>query len=139
MVRPDVARQKIAAATARLEQAEALVSRPREQFLADSKGRDLASFYLLLAIQDVIDLAAHWVADAGWPPPADASSTFDLLARHGAIDRGLADGLRAAAGLRNRIAHGYTGVDHARLHDEFTQGVAILRRFLTAAAQAARV
>ncbi len=60
-------------------------------------------------------------------------------ARHGAIDRGLADGLRAAAGLRNRIAHGYTGVDHARLHDEFTQGVAILRRFLAAAAQAAQL
>jgi uncharacterized protein YutE (UPF0331/DUF86 family) len=128
MVRPDVARQKIAAATARLE-----------HFLADSQSRDLASFYLLLAIQDVIDLAAHWVADAGWPPPPDASSTFDLLARQGAIEPGLADGLRAAAGLRNRIAHGYSGIDHARLHDEFTQGVAILRRFLAAAADAAHL
>jgi uncharacterized protein YutE (UPF0331/DUF86 family) len=139
MVRPEVARQKIAAASARLEQAEALVSLPREQFLADPRGRDLASFYLLLAIQEVIDLAAHWVADAGWPLPPDASSTFDLLAQHGAIDRDLADGLRAAAGLRNRIAHGYAGVDHARIRDEFTQGVATLRRFLAAVAQAAKI
>jgi uncharacterized protein YutE (UPF0331/DUF86 family) len=139
MVRPEVARQKIAVASARLEQAEALVSRPRQQFLADPQGRDLASFYLLLAIQEVIDLAAHWVADAGWPAPPDASSTFDLLAQHGAIDRELADGLRAAAGLRNRIAHGYAGVDHARLHDEFTRGVTTLRRFLAAVAQAAKV
>jgi uncharacterized protein YutE (UPF0331/DUF86 family) len=45
--------------------------------------------------------------------------------------------LRGAAGLRNRIAHGYAGVDHARLHDEFTQGVATLRRFLAAVAEAA--
>ncbi len=50
MVRSEVARQKIAVASARLEQAEALVSQPREQFLADPQGRDLASFYLLLAI-----------------------------------------------------------------------------------------
>jgi uncharacterized protein YutE (UPF0331/DUF86 family) len=139
MVRPDVARQKIARASARLEQVESLVSRPREEFLADRQGRDLASFYLLLAIQEVIDLAAHWVADAGWPAPADASSTFDLLADQGAIERGLADGLRGAAGLRNRIAHGYAGVDHARLHDEFTQGVATLRCFLAAVAEAAGV
>jgi len=139
MVRPEVARQKIAVASARLEQAEALVSRPREQFLADPRGRDLASFYLLVAIQEVIDLAAHWVADAGWPPPPDASSTFDLLAQHGEIDRALADGLRGAAGLRNRIAHGYASVDHARLHDEFTQGVATLRRFLAAVAQAGKL
>jgi uncharacterized protein YutE (UPF0331/DUF86 family) len=139
MVRPDVARQKIAAASARIEQAEALVSRPREEFLADARSRDLASFYLLLAIQEVIDLAAHWVADAGWPAPADASSTFDLLADHEAIERELANGLRGAAGLRNRIAHGYTVVDHARLHDEFTAGVATLRRFLTAVAGAAGI
>jgi uncharacterized protein YutE (UPF0331/DUF86 family) len=139
MVRPEIARQKIAGASARLEQAEALVARPREQFLADPQGRDLASFYLLLATQEAIDLAAHWVADAGWPAPPDASSTFDLLAQHGAIDRGLADGLRAAAGLRNRIAHGYAGVDHARLRDELAEGVATLRRFLPAVAQAAKV
>jgi uncharacterized protein YutE (UPF0331/DUF86 family) len=139
MVRPEVARQKIAGASARLEQAEVLVARPREEFLADPRGRDLASFYLLLAIQEVIDLAAHWVADAGWPAPADASSTFDLLASHGAIERELADGLRGAAGLRNRIAHGYAGVDHARLHEEFQAGVATLRRFLAAVAGTAGV
>jgi|ERR1700674_2649142 len=137
MVRPEVARLKIAAAAARLEQAEAILSRPREEFLADPRGRDLASFYLLLAIQEVIDLAAHWVADAGWPVPADASSTFDLLADHGAIERELADGLRGAAGLRNRIAHGYTGIDHARLHGEFKAGVATLRKFLAAVAASA--
>jgi uncharacterized protein YutE (UPF0331/DUF86 family) len=139
MVRPDVVRQKIAAASARIQQAEDLVSRPREEFLADSRARDLASFYLLLAIQEAIDLAAHWVADERWPAPADASSTFDLLADHGAIERELAAGMRDAAGLRNRIAHGYTGVDHGRLHDEFSAGVATLRRFLAAVAGAARI
>jgi uncharacterized protein YutE (UPF0331/DUF86 family) len=136
MVRPEVAGQKIARASARLDQAEAIASRPREEFAADPQARDLASFYLLLAIQEVIDLAAHWVADAGWPALADASSTFAVLADHGAIERGLADGLRGAAGLRDRIAHGSAGLDHGRLHDELTAGVVTLRRFLAMVAQA---
>jgi len=134
VVRPDVASHKIARAAARLEQAEALVNRPLEQFLADPQACDLASFYLLLAIQEVIDLAAHWVADAGWSPPEEAGSTFDLMADRGAIERDLAQRLRAAVGLRNRIVHGYADLDHARIHAEFREGVEALRKFLGLAA-----
>lgn len=134
MVKPDVVAHKVARAHARLDQAEVLVSRPLEEFINDAEGRDLASFYLLLAIQEVIDLAAHWVADAGWSPPTDAASTFDVLASQGALDPDLASRLRAAAGLRNRIAHDYAGVDPARLYTEFSAGVEPLRRFLVAVA-----
>ena len=137
MVRPDVARRKVARALGRLEQAEGLVRRPLAAFVDDVQGRDLASFYLLLAVQEVIDLAAHWVADAGWTLPSDASSTFDLLAERGEIDRGLAIGLRGAAGLRNRIAHGYAEIDPARLHTEFVEGAGALRAFLQAVASKA--
>jgi uncharacterized protein YutE (UPF0331/DUF86 family) len=38
---------------------------PFDAFLADPKGRDLSLFYLFLAIQGCIDLAAHWVSDEG--------------------------------------------------------------------------
>ncbi len=137
MVQREVAAHRIARAHARLDEAETLVSRPVDVFISDRQGRDLASFYLQLAIQEAIDLAAHWVADAGWTPPADAASTFGVLADHGAIDSDLASRLRAAVGLRNRIAHDYAGVDHARLHAEFSAGVEPLRRFLVAVAAAA--
>jgi len=137
VVKAEVAAHKIARTHVRLDQAEELVSRPVEEFVRDVRGRDLTSFYLQLAIQEVIDLAAHWVADASWEPPEDAGSTFDVLADHGAIDRDLAASLRAAVGLRNRIAHDYAGVDHARLHAEFRAGVGPLRRFLVAVARMA--
>jgi len=137
VVRADLARLKIARAGARLEQAEAMLAQPVDAFIADVPGRDLASFYLLLAIQEAMDLAAHWIADAGWSAPDDAGATFKLLAERGAIDGALADGMRAAAGLRNRIAHGYADLDHARLHAEFSAGVATVRRFLAAVARAA--
>ena len=137
MVRADVAGRKIARAAARLDEVEALSARPVEQSLGDVRARDLASFYLFLAIQECIDLAAHWVADSGWAPPEDAGSTFDILTEQHAIPRDLAEVMKEAAGLRNRIAHGYAELDHARLHAEFREGAAALRRFLTAVAAAA--
>ena len=138
MVKPDVAGKKITRAVAWLNDAEALLARPVEEFLADTKGRDLAAFYIFLAIQECIDLAAHWVSDAGWQPPDDAGSTFSVLADRGVIDRELAGQLEGAVGLRNRIAHGYSSVSHARVHGDFTAGAAALRRFLERVASAAK-
>ncbi|HKV12628.1 MAG TPA: HepT-like ribonuclease domain-containing protein, partial [Thermoanaerobaculia bacterium] len=63
--------------------------------------------------------------------PEDASSMFDVLADHQAIDRDLAERMRGAVGLRNRIAHGYSTVDHAKLQNEFRKGSEALRQFLT--------
>lgn len=130
MVRVDVVSHKIARTTAWLNDAEAILRRPREELLANVKERDLATFYLFLAIQECIDLAAHWVTDAGWGTSDDAGSTFDVLADRQVIDRELAGRLRNAVGLRNRIAHGYAAVDHGRLQSEFQEGVSYLRRFL---------
>jgi uncharacterized protein YutE (UPF0331/DUF86 family) len=137
MVKVDVVSRKLARASAWLNNAEEFLARPPEAFLADVKGRDLATFYLFLAIQESIDLAAHWVSDAGWDVPDDAGSTFDLLAEHGAMERDLAIALRGAVGLRNRIAHGYASVDHERLHQEYRGGVEALRLFLSLASSEA--
>jgi uncharacterized protein YutE (UPF0331/DUF86 family) len=137
MVRRDVAAARIARAQAWLSDAEAILGRPPEDFVADRSGRDLALFYLFLAIQECIDLAAHWVADEGWMPPDDAGSTFDVLADHGVITRPTADALRGAAGLRNRIAHGYAMVDYRRVQQEARPGLPALRAFLDAVARGA--
>ncbi len=137
MVRPEVAAARVARAQAWLADAESLLAAPPDEFVADRRGRDLALFYLFLAIQECIDLAAHWVADEGWVPPDDAASAFDVLADRGVIARPVADGLRGAAGLRNRIAHGYAMLDYRRVQEESREGVRPLRVFLEAVASAA--
>ncbi len=65
MVQRDVASARIGRATAWLQDAESLFGRDVDAFLSATKDRDLAVFYLSLALQECIDLAAHWVADAG--------------------------------------------------------------------------
>lgn len=137
MVRFDVVQKKVARASAWLNDAEMILARPEEEFLTDVKARDLASFYLFLAIQEVIDLASHWVADENWGPPDDASSSFLILASRRVIDQVLAEQMSAAVGLRNLIAHGYSLVDHSRIHREYSDGIANLRRFLAATADKA--
>ena len=137
MVRRDVARTRLARATAWLGDAEDLFGADAEVFRAATKDRDLAIFYLFLALQECIDLAAHWVADAGWGVPDDAGSTFDELAERGAISRELADRLREGVGLRNRIAHGYALLDYGRVRSEALTGIPALRSFLTAAGREA--
>ena len=137
MVRADVAASRIARAEAWLTDAARIFGRPCTEFLAATKDRDLGLFYLFLAIQECIDLAAHWVSDAGWAPPDDAGSTFDVLADHGAIDAAAADSLRKAVGLRNRIAHGYAMLDYQRVQIESQEGIPALRVFLEAVAREA--
>ena len=137
MVRRDVAGAKVARANSWLDDAAGRFGPDVETFVADRDRRDLAIFYLFLAIQECIDLAAHWVADEGWAPPDDAGSTFDVLADRGVIAWPVADGLRAAAGLRNRIAHGYAMLDYRRVQEESREGIRPLRVFLEAVASAA--
>lgn len=136
MVQRDVVAQKVAAAHARLAAADPIFSRPREEFVEDERDRDLAMFYLFLAIQECLDLAAHWVVDEDWGPPEDAGGAFDVLRDKGILEPDHAAALRAAAGLRNRIGHGYGFLDPGRTHDEYPAGAEALRRFLSVAAKA---
>ena len=132
MVRREVVAAKAGRARGWLNDASGTLLGPFSVFVASPKDRDLALFYLFLAIQECIDLAAHWVADEGWGQPDDAGSTFDLLADRRVIARDTATALRAAAGLRNRIAHGYALLDYERVHREAQDGIPALRTFLMA-------
>jgi uncharacterized protein YutE (UPF0331/DUF86 family) len=136
MVRREIVAAKAGRARAWLNDAADAFDQPLDRFVADARTRDLALFYLFLAIQECIDLAAHWIADEGWADPGDAASSFDVLADRGVVNRETATTLRAAAGLRNRIAHGYAMLDYARVHAEARAGIPALREFLLQAFEA---
>jgi uncharacterized protein YutE (UPF0331/DUF86 family) len=137
MVRREVVASKAGRGRGWLNDASVLLLGPLDAFLADHRGRDLSLFYLFLAIQECIDLAAHWVADEGWGEPDDAGSAFDILADRGVIGRESATALRGAVGLRNRIAHGYAMLDSRRMFAEASPGIPALRSFLLAVTRAA--
>ncbi len=137
MLPADLVGHKVSRAASWLRDAEAIFAVDLEEYLADVPRRDVAAFYLLLAIQECCDLAALWVSEQGWTPPDSVGAAFDVLAGHGAIPVAVATGMRRAVGLRHRIAHGYAAIDASRMHAEAPQGIAPIRAFLDAVSRAA--
>jgi uncharacterized protein YutE (UPF0331/DUF86 family) len=66
---------------------------------------------LQIAVQAALDVASHVVSDERLGEPRTNRELFDLLARARIVDAALAEKLRAMAGFRNLLVHGYGDVD----------------------------
>jgi uncharacterized protein YutE (UPF0331/DUF86 family) len=105
-----------------------------ETFRDDLDLQDATAMSLLVAVQDALDIALHVAAEEGWGIPGSYAESFEILARQGFLDPEVARQLVGMATLRNRIAHGYASVDHARIWTELPAGIAALERFAGAVA-----
>lgn len=85
--------------------------------------RDALAMALLVTTQTAIDIAYHVATDEGWGVPDSHSAAFESLAARGVIDAPLSAALAGIARVRNRIAHGYASVDHARIWAELPTGL----------------
>jgi uncharacterized protein YutE (UPF0331/DUF86 family) len=127
MVDARLVEQRLAAIADRLARIGAKLPADRESFLADRDAQESVAFNLFLVFQDALDIAAHLIADAGWPVPSTAREHFEILAREGVLTARTASAIARCAGLRNLIAHAYGTLDLGRLHGEIPAGVAALR------------
>ncbi len=137
MVDKTVLAKKLAAvrdAVARI--ADVLPATP-EEFRSDRTTREVVTLNLFLALQDCIGLATHWLADAGWDVPQSYGEVFTMLGERGVLDQELALRLRAAAGLRNLIAHQYGILDLDRIFEMATSKRGDLLAFCEQLAQKA--
>jgi uncharacterized protein YutE (UPF0331/DUF86 family) len=65
---------------------------------------------LQLCAQNVLDVATHLAASAGLDTP-DYATALDRLGEMGVLSTEFASRLRALAGFRNVLVHGYLNVD----------------------------
>ena len=77
----------------------------------DPKEERFAEHTLQLAIQSILDAAAHIIASERLAEPSDARAMFGILAKEGWIDHELASLLDKATGFRNVIVHLYLDVN----------------------------
>jgi uncharacterized protein YutE (UPF0331/DUF86 family) len=93
-----------------------------DEFCRTAALHDLAERYLHLAMECVLDLANHFIAEVDLPTPESNQDTFSRLEDAGEIDARLAARLRAWAGFRNILVHEYLDIDHriawAAIHEE---------------------
>jgi uncharacterized protein YutE (UPF0331/DUF86 family) len=106
---------KIAAVRDAIARIREVLPRSTDEFLADRTVREVVTLNLFVAVQESIALAVHWLADQGWEVPQAHGDAFTVLAARGIIESELAARLRAAAGLRNLIAHQYGVIDLRRV------------------------
>ncbi|MBK6846986.1 MAG: DUF86 domain-containing protein [Proteobacteria bacterium] len=130
MVDRDIVAAKLAELSTRIERAGRHCPSSIAALAEDRDALDLVSFNLLLAVQSCLDLASHIIADEGWPPATSLAQAFRRLAEHRVLSPATATALAQAAGLRNLVAHGYSDVDVARIHQAATTGLADLRTFM---------
>jgi uncharacterized protein YutE (UPF0331/DUF86 family) len=82
-----------------------------EKIDSDVKERRFVEHTLQLAIQACLDAASHVVSDDRLGEPRTNQELFRLLEQAGRISKDLSRKLRAAAGFRNILVHGYADVD----------------------------
>jgi uncharacterized protein YutE (UPF0331/DUF86 family) len=105
-----------------------------DAFVDDRTAREVVAINLLVGIQACVDLAAHWLADAGWEVPTTYGEVFAAPARHDVIPQELARRLSAAAGFRNLLAHQYGVLDWRRVHALASTDLTALDEFCAALA-----
>jgi uncharacterized protein YutE (UPF0331/DUF86 family) len=86
------------------------------KFMADEMIQAAAERNLQVAIQSVLDICNHAVADMKLEVPDEEKQAFQILASHKLIPKRLAETLTSMIGMRNVLVHEYLEVDHARLY-----------------------
>ncbi len=106
-----------------------------DEFVEDRTAREVVTLNLFVAIQTCLDLATHWLADAGWSVPGSYADIFSSLREHGVISADLADRLSSASGFRNLVAHQYGALDWPRVYAIASSDLDDLEAFCTALAR----
>jgi uncharacterized protein YutE (UPF0331/DUF86 family) len=118
----DLLAAKLAELADRIGRVRARCPATADELRADRDALDVVSFNLMLGVQSCSDIAAHLIADEGWPVAVNLAGSFHRLRDEQVITAATAAALCRAVGLRNVVAHGYAGINPAMVHDAATRG-----------------
>lgn len=128
---------KVAAIRDAIERIGEVLPADVESFVADRTAREVVTLNLLVAIQDAVDLASHWIADEGWVVPDTYRQVFLLMAEKGVLTRETAEAMAASASLRNLVAHRYGELQWDRMFDIASGELGVFESFCAALVGAA--
>lgn len=132
-----VDRYVVQARLAKIREYVALLRRIRSladerRFVADPLIYGNAERYLQLAIQAVLDVSHHIVADMDLSLPADSQALFSTLAKHKVLSARLAKKLVPMEGFRNVLVHEYLEIDRRRVYRALKQELRDFESFVRA-------
>ena len=113
---------------------------PAEEFVRNPRVHKLAERCLQVAIECMIDVADHLIAERGWPRPETGRDALIALGAHGVVPEAFAQRIAPMAGLRNLLVHGYLAIDRQELHrhlsrvGDFSEFIRHIHAYLTTSA-----
>jgi uncharacterized protein YutE (UPF0331/DUF86 family) len=99
----------------------------KDPFLAGSAER-----YLQVAIQAVIDICNHIVADLGLEAPSEYRQVPEILANNKLLPGRLSNRLASMIGLRNILVHEYLKVDRKLVYQIIQNDLGDFAKFIKA-------
>lgn len=129
MVNRDLLALKLADLRDKLDRVRRHVPDSAAALAQDRDALDLVAFNLMLSVQACVDVSGHLIADGGWPVARNLAHGFTTLAEQHVISAPVAERLKLAVGLRNVVAHGYSGIDVERCYVAATEGLGDLEAF----------
>jgi len=124
----EVVRRHLAALREALSHLRRHAGRTAAELRADADLRWAVERGLQLCAQNTLDIATHLAAAAGLDAP-DYASAIDRLAELSVLPAELASRLRAIAGFRNVLVHGYLQTDLAIVERVLREKLAELEDF----------
>lgn len=101
----------------------------KQNFVNNDDIHDLVVFRLQQAVETVIDIATHIIAESNLPRKETAKDALLLLGKKRIISEDLSLKMAKAADFRNRVVHGYDDFDYSLLFNDIKGNVGDLREF----------
>lgn len=120
----DVVTSKLAAMGAYLEELMPHLEEYRQGKLPLNDLRIFVIERLFQLIADAaIDINTHVITRGKLESADDYEGTFRVLGKHGIIPAELGEAISGSIGLRNRLVHGYEGVQRKTAMDDIANGI----------------
>lgn len=132
MIDVEVVRSRLFALRKNARRLRDVVSTGRDRFLSDEDLQLKAERSLQLAVQAVLDIGTHVIADRSLERPTGYEGVVPALGKAGLLPAALVDRMRGLAGLRNILVHDYLAVDHGLLFDDLVTGLEDFEAFAVA-------
>jgi uncharacterized protein YutE (UPF0331/DUF86 family) len=123
MVRPEVIRKRLNKIDEYLVVLQRLQRYGRDEFLADPERYGSAERFLHLAIEALLDMGNHVIADEGLGVVDWYSDVPRIFLEKGLISSELSQKWIRMIGFRNTLVHGYMDVDRTIVYEVLQNGL----------------
>lgn len=126
MVRAEVIRRRVEKMSEELRILERLARYRQDEFLGDPERYGSAERFLQLAIEGLIDMGSHVIADEALGTVNQSRDIPRLFRENGYVDAELEDRWVRMIGFRNILVHDYLELDRRRVYEVLQSGLADL-------------